>query len=81
VREPEVAGWDRTQVQVARIGLLSLLLERAKAGEASGADFEAARRLLVDLEQALQGGSGSGETSEDPLAELRRRILERVGQG
>ncbi len=67
-------------VQQARIGLLGRLLDRARTGEASSADFEAARRLLLDLEAALVGGSQAASKPADPLEELRERILRRIGE-
>lgn len=77
--EPE-PGWDRTMVQRARIGLIGRLLDRARTGEATSADFEAARRLLLDLEAGLTGSDASEERPADPLEEFRQRILRSIGE-
>jgi hypothetical protein len=66
------------EVRELRGELLEALLRKLRAGVATAADCETLRKLLVDLERS--SASPAAPAAEDPLEELRQKILRRFGE-
>jgi predicted nucleic acid-binding Zn ribbon protein len=78
IRVGPAAAEASPEVREIRGELLEALLRKLRAGVASAADCETLRKLLVDLERS--SASPAAPAAEDPLEELRQKILRRFGE-